>query len=194
MNFGELWKYEFDTNNWINNQIEVPIGNSYVTTCYNSLDNIIFVFGGSNLASFMSVFNVTNNTFLNNEQMEQNGFIQLNNSDLLTRDGKCVYDNINNIIYYLGGFSYYSGDNQNLMYDIHGAKWESLDTAIECMSDCSIVKIGREIWIFGGYSGETGFETDIIQIFNLDTQITTYANYDGQGVVLYGQCIGVSGV
>ena len=210
-----VWKYSFDTN--ILNEatgLNLPtLADNYCTT-YDSTRNLIYILGGfthdgssfhfveSN--TFLQIFNVTTETFLDNGDFMQHGFVQLNNNsgsgggDISTRGyGQCMYDDISDSIYYFTGTSSeFVGLKSVLIYDIGKGKWSELEDELnEFRVYPEVVKIDRQMWVIGGaelFPNST--ELNTIEIFDLDSQISNYAKYDNEPVLLSSKRWAVSGM
>ena len=171
--------------------------------------------------SFLQVFDIATQSFLvinsnnstnnsndnnNNDNNNNMSFVQLKDyidfsgNNIKTRVyGKCVYDELKDKIYYFGG----SNDNDDnytlntiLVYDISNGLWYELNnTMMVDRMNFEVIKIDRDVWIFGGYSTSQASSLQSIEVFNLDTEKAEYARSGDTGdqIVLSNKKDGVSG-
>lgn len=136
---------------------------------------------------FLQVFNVTLQTFLNEFDFKNNEFVEPangnnnnNNNSISSRAyGQCIYDDINDTIYYFGGINTINNGNQFnevldldliIGYHIKLKHWWILENKLSRLSRSRIkfeaIKNDRKVWIIGGISLISNEMVKEMEIFN----------------------------
>ena len=186
------WTYDFETNFLdFSPSFDLPSDYRVLIPCatYDTKRNFIYLLGGYYYNSetttvsidesqFFQIFDVQNDTFIdinNNNNNNKYGFNQLDSNDYLYSRvyGQCSMDDINDRIYYFGGYNiYYSVLNSILCYDINTHQWFELDTGMSIdKGDFGLLLIDRSVYIIAGISGEVG-RLNTVEVFDLDSQTT----------------------
>ena len=183
--YPQTWIYNFNTNTLDTlADLTITMNTLVLEPCstYDKTNNYIYILGGWAVnqgsivdeENFLQVFDITTQTFLHT--VDDLNWQPLSNfSNYYSRIwGRCTFDSKNNKIYYFGGFNSEDGTLDSiLIYNINKHIWNELSNTLPFdIAVFDLLRIGRQIWLFGGVSLSNQLYTPTIEYIDLDTQVS----------------------
>lgn len=179
----DVQKFDTLTNTW---STMTPLGWGKTQHSVTVVGTDIYLYGGTNNGSASNAiykFNTLTNTWSSGTTLV---------TILSTNGGMCT---VGTTIYYYGGGVGTSVTNQLWSFDTQlafGTPWTQLTptgTVVPPRSDHSMVSIGTDIYIFGGWDGTTYYG----QLYKYDTLTNVFSGVPGYGLARSGHSAAVVG-